>query len=275
MNTTQAAALKHAPARASRDPDEASAAEESLLHHAERLMRARLSAMARRVLDPSIALLQRLRELAGGAQDADAEAGDDRSRPRNARPGGVREAAAHANEGEGEAGAPRPKRRLLTYLIYLSVLLAGGMVGGALAYELLAKLLYRQTTEIQRVQAALSKQTKSVASNQKKFTEAQTKRTEAEKMLEEAQKKQVEEEKKLEAVLKDSKVAAEKQKTLDEAVKLLESIRAADRLTTAPRSPLVGSGNTELRLRSPKSGDCTLAGRGVNALKDCVEEFNR
>lgn len=274
MNTAQPDAATRAPARAPRAPAEESVAQESLYAHAKRLVRSRLSAMACGVLDPCIALLRRLRKRTGGAQDADAEAGEDRSRPRNARLGGGRDAAAPSDEAEAEA--PKPKRRLLAYLIYFSVLLAGGMGGGALAYELLAKLLDRQATESRRLEAAISKQAKSVASNQKKLEEAQTKRAEAEKKLEEAQAKRIEAEKKLEASLNDSKAAAEKQKKLDEAVKLLESIRGADRSSNVPRSPPVSrSGGTERKLGPPKSGDCTLAAGNINALKDCVENFNR
>lgn len=229
--------------------------------------------MARGVLDSGIALLQRLRGHTGGAQDADAEAGEDRSRPRSARQVG-RDAAAPSDEAQAEV--PKPKRRLPGYLIYFCVLLAGGMGGGALAYELLAKALDRQGTESRRLEAAISKQSKSVASNQKKLDEAQAKRAEAEKKFEEAQAKRVEAEKRLEASLNDSTAAAEKQKKLDEAVKLLESIRAADRAGNVPRSPPAGSSaGAERKPGAPKSADCNLRAGDVNALKDCVANFNR
>lgn len=271
MNTAQPDAATHAPARAPRAPAEESVGQESLYAHAKRLVRSRLSAMACGVLDPCIALLRGLRKRSGGAQDADAEDGEGRSRLRNARPGGGRDGAARSDE--VEAVAPKPKRRLLAYLIYFSVLLAGGMGGGALAYELLAKLLDRQATESRRLEAAISKQSKSVGSNQKKLDEAQAKRVEAEKNLEEAQAKRVEAEKKLEEFLKDSKAATDKQKKLDEAVKLLESIRAADRSSAVARSPSAGS--AERRPGPLKSSDCVLVGGDVKALKDCVASFNR
>lgn len=272
MNSAQSVAAMRAPARAARIPAEESAAEESLYAHASRLLRSRLGAVARRVLDAGIALLQRLRQRTGGAHALDAEDDENRSRLRHAEPGRRRDAAAPADEEEAEA--PKPKHRVGAFLIYFSVWLAGGMVGGALAYELLAKLLDRQATHSRRLEAALSKHTKSAVSKQKNLDEAQTKRAEAEKKLEEAKKKQIEAEKKLEAALNDSKAAAEKQKKLDEAVKLLESIRAADRSNTAQRAPPVSSSG-EGRARPPKSGDCTLAARNINALKDCVEDFNR
>lgn len=264
----------HAPAHVPRAPGEEPVAQESLSAHAGRLVRTRLSAMACGALDPCIALLRGLRQRAGGAQDADADAGGDRSRARNARPGGGRDAAAPPDDVEAEA--PKPKRRLLASLIYLSVLLAGCMAGGALAYELLAKLLERQAIESRRLEAAMSKQSKSVGSNQKKLDEAQAKRVEAEKKLEEAQAKRVEAEKRLEEFLKDSKAATEKQKKLDEAVKLLESIRAADRVSAVARPPPAGSGGGAERKPGPlKSGDCALVGGDVKALKDCVANFNR
>jgi hypothetical protein len=269
LNTAQPDAATRAPARAARAPSDESGAQESLSAHAMRVLRARLSAMACGVLDPCIALLRQLRKHAGGVQDADAEDGEGRSRPRNARPGGGRDAEAPADEAE----APKPKRRLLAGLIYLSVLLAGGMGGGALAYELLAKLLDRQGTENRRLTVAISKLSKSTASNQKSLDEAKAKRAEAEKKLEEAQKKQTEAEKKFDESLNDTKAAAEKQKKLDEAVKLLDSIRRAERPGNVPRSPPVSG--AERKPGPPKSGDCTLVSGNVDALKDCVANLNR
>jgi hypothetical protein len=271
LNTAEPAAATRAPARASHAPAEESVAEESLHAHAQRLVQCRLRAMACGVLDPCITLLQRLRKLTGGAQNSDAETGEDRPRPRNAELGGRRDAVAPPDE--LDAGAPKPRRRLRAFLTYFSVLLAGSMVGGALAYDLLAKLLDRQATDSRRVEAALSKQSKSIASSQKKFDEAEAKRTEAVNKFEEANKKQMEAEKKLEAALADSKAAAEKQKKLDEAVKLLEQIRGAERSGTAQRSPPVSS--AERTGRPAKTGDCSLGTGNVGALNDCLQEFNR
>jgi len=272
-----------APACAPRVPAEEAAGEESesLRAHAGRVLRARLGAMARGVLDPAIALLQRLRKRAGGAQDADAEAEEDEFRPRKARPGGGHDATARADEDDDaeEAEAPKRKSRLLAFLIYVSVLLAGSMAGGALAYELLAKLLQRQAVESQRLALAVSKQSKSAAAYEKTLEEAKTKRAEAEKkredaekMIEEAKKKQTEAEAKLATALNDSRVAADKQRKLDEAVRLLDSIRRADRAGDAQRASPLSPGGGESK---PKSGDCTLAAGNINALKDCVQNFNR
>jgi hypothetical protein len=231
-----------------------------------------LSAAICGVLDPWIAGLQGLRRRAGGAPAAEVQAGEGHARPKAARPGEQHDAAPQA------VVAPRPRRRLLTYLIYFSVLLAGALAGGAAAYELLAKLLQRQSAENQRVEAAMAKQSKSVASNQSKLDAAETKRLDAEKNLVEAKKKQAEAEKKLETALKDSNALAEKQKKLDQVAKLLEQIRLAEASGAGSRSvPASSSGGNrpETRQRPPKTGDCTLSSGNIKAMKDCVDSFNR
>lgn len=283
MNTAQPAAER--PARAPRAQDEESSGEETLQHHAKRLMQSRLHACERAILDPMIALLQGLRKGAGASDGADEEGEEGRPRSRKAGRGQGHDAATDAEDGE-QAETPKPRRRLLTFLIYFSVLLAGGMIGGALSYELLFKLLDRQATESKRLEAAMAKLNKSTASNQKKLDEALAKRTEAEKKLEEAKKKQTEAEKKLETALNDSKSAADKQKKLDDAVKLLEQIRGAERSGAAQRPPAPSgggsatgssavSGGGEGKARPLKSGDCALVAGDVKALKDCVKDFNR
>ena len=142
------------------------------------------------------------------------------------------------------------------------------------------------TKESARLQAAMSKLSKSTGSNEKALQEAQAKRVEAEKKFEEAKKKQVEVEKKLEAALNDAKTLGEKQKKFDEAAKMLDSLRATDRSAGAagaagtaagtavtPRPPLAG--NSDGKARPLKSGDCTMAAGDVKGLKDCVKDFNR
>jgi hypothetical protein len=276
LSTAQPAA-GHPPARAPRAADENSSAEESLQHHATRLAQSRLHAVERAILDPIIGLLQRLRRGTGTAEGGDEAGDEDRPKSRKARPAG-HDAAAHEEEGEEQAAAPKPRRRLLSFLIYFSVLLAGGMIGGALAYDLLSKMLERQATESRRLEAAMAKQTKTTGANEKKLEEALAKRVEAEKKLEEAKKKQTEAEKKLETALNDTKASAEKQKKLDDAVKLLEQIRGPERSGAAQRALPAGSsaaGGGDAKARPPKTGDCTLAAGDVKSLKDCVKEFNR
>ncbi len=269
MSTPPSAADKHPPAHAPRDREEKPVEEESLPHHAQRLVQSRLRTMVNSIINPCIALLQRLRKRTGEEESGEGEGEDEKDRPKHkrAKPHGNRDTDEPADEADAEA--PKPRRRLLTYLIYFSIFLVGGMAGGALAYEMLAKLLTRQSADIQRLETAVAKQTKSAASNQKKLEEAEVKRADAEKKLEEAKKKQVEAEKKLETSLKDVKSGEDKQKKFDEAAKLLDSIR--DKSGNAQRPPAGSEG----KVRPPKSGDCTFAPGDVKSLKDCVREFNR
>jgi len=270
------AANKNAPEAASAHAPRAADTEvigtESLGHHLFRAVRSHVGAAVAGVLDPCIAAMQGLRRRAGGAPAADLHAAEGHAKPRAGRPGEHHDAATQ------EVEAPKPRRRLLTWLIYFSVLLAGALAGGAASFELLAKLLSRQSAENQRVEAAMAKQSKSVASNQSKLEAAETKRAEAEKSLVEAKKKQVEAEKKLEIALKDSNSMAEKQKKLDQVAKLLEQIRLAE-VSGAGSRPVPASssgGNRPEAKQGPhKTGDCTLSSSNIKAMKDCVESFNR
>lgn len=252
--------------------------------HAGRSLRATVSAAVTGVLDAGIAVLQRLRKQVGGAQNADRGDGEDRSRSRMDRPGGRRDAPA-----EAEAEAPKPRRRLRALLIYLGVLLAGGMGGGALAYNLLEELLARKTAESLRMKATIAKHPKFIVTTEKKLEEAQARLIEAEKKLEassvaetekkleEAQAKRVEAEKKLETALAEyTKTAAEKQKRLDEAVRLLETIIAAERAGQARLPGNRGSASSAGSKAPPlKTGNCTLdSGKQADALKDCIKDFN-
>jgi len=233
-------------------------AEESLPAHARRLLRSRVSSAATAVLDAGIALLQRLRKAAGGTQDAQAD--DGRPGARNGRPGGRHDDSALPVETEAEA--PKPKRRVRALLVYLCLLLAGGMGGGALAYNLLENLLNRQMAENRRIEAATAKQVKSAATTQKKLEEEQTLRIEAEKNLKES--------------LADyAKSAAEKQKKLDEAEKQLATMLAAGRTRNVPQLSPAGSGRAGGKAHPPKAGNCTLNSNNIAALKDCIDDFNR
>jgi hypothetical protein len=244
LSTVQSAATR-APARAARDAAEAAPAEESLRAHARRLLCARAGAAATALLDPGIAALQWLRKRAGGAPDA--EAGEERPGSRMERPGARHNAAAPA--AEAESAAPQPRRRLRAILVYVSVLLAGGMGGAALAYDMLAKLLERQATESRRLEAVVAKQAKSAAT--------------ASKQLEDA-------EKKLAASLAElTKSAAEKK--IDDAQKGPGAVLAATGTSDVPRP--AGAGR---KAAPPKTGNCALgSGNTAAALNDCVKDFNR
>ena len=175
MNTPQPPAASRTPRASAEEPT----AEESLTAHAKRALRTRVRARITAVLDACIALLQRLRKKAGGVQDADES--EDRPGSRRDRPRERQGSAAPQDEAAVEA--PKPKRRLRAFLIYVSVLLAGGMGGGALAYNQFQKQLALQLKESQRLEAALAKKTRPSAEIRKSFEEEQARRAEAEKKL--------------------------------------------------------------------------------------------
>jgi hypothetical protein len=253
-----------APAHDARASAGERTAEESLCAHAWRLLRTRASNAATAVLDPGIAWLQRLRKAAGGAQGADGGSGEDRRRPRddgaNDRPGGRRDAAAPA--AQGAAPAPKPTRRLRAFLIYLSVLLAGGMGGGALAFNLFAKLLDRQSAESRRLQATLSKNAKSAAAAKKELELAQSKRIEAEKKLEAS-------------IAEHAKSSPEKQTKLDEAEHRPATMLAAERARDSRQPSAVSRDSAGGKALPVKTGNCKVDGNNSSALKDCINEFNR
>lgn len=169
----------HPPAvnRPSHGTDEAPTAEESLAAHARRAMRTRVRARITAVLDAGIATLQKLRNHAGGAPDAspDADRAESRyDRPRE-RPGAVPAPA--------EAEAPKPKRRLRAFLIYVCLILAGGLGGAALAYSQFQKQFDRQLEASRRLETALAKKTLPDARSLQTFEEELIRRDQAAQKL--------------------------------------------------------------------------------------------
>jgi len=138
-----------------------------------------LLAAATAAIDTGIASLQRLRQRAGGAEDPDERRDHDRKRPGKRatmeRPGDKPAAE--------EPVVPKPRRRLRSLLVHLSVMLAGGMGGMVLAYDLLAQLLDHRSAEIKRQEIKMSKYSKSVAALEKKLGQQQVKQTETETRL--------------------------------------------------------------------------------------------
>ena len=173
MNTLQPPAVSR-PSRAS---DESPTAEESLAAHAKRALRTKLCAKVTAVLDAGIAALQKLRKKAGGVQGA--EENEERPGSRNDR---LRERPGSAAP-QAEAEAPKPKRRLRAFLIYVGLMLAGGLGGGALAYAQFQKQLDRHLEASLKREAALAKEARPGAETLKTFEDELARRDGAEKKL--------------------------------------------------------------------------------------------
>lgn len=215
-----------------------------------------LLAMAVAALDTGIASLQRLRKRAGGAEHADEGRDCDRRRS-----GERRDAEPDAHE----PAAPKP-RRLRRLLVYLCVMLAGGMGGMALAYDLLAQLLDRRSATISRQEIKLSKYSKSVAEFEKKLALQQARRIEAETRL-------------AAAVAENEKKVVEQQTKRMEAETRLATVPAEHANNVPRQNAGNGGGRGAARngqLSSARSGNCTLGGSNIrSALLGCVDELNR
>jgi len=175
LNTQQPPSASRTPHASAEEPT----AEESLSTHAKRALLTRVHAKLTAVLDAGIALLQGLRKKAGGAQDTEESedgGGARRDRPRE------RQGSATPRD-EAAVDAPKPKRRLRALLIYVSVMLAGGVGGGALAYNQFQKQLALQLEESERLEAALAKKTRPSAELRKSFEDEQARRAKAEKKM--------------------------------------------------------------------------------------------
>ena len=314
MNTSTAPAASPR----SREPTDEPAAEETLAAHARRALRTRVRTRVTAVLDAGIGFLQRLRTKAGGEPEK-AEDPDDRRGARPDRSEARRGASAAPVETPAEA--PKPKRRLRALLIYVSVLLVGGIGGGALAYTLFQQQLDRVLNDSLRQEAARSKKTRPSAEIQKAFENEQTQRADAEKKLaaslaaysastsgaytrlESLVGEQLAENRRLETALADStrtgadarkaleaeqakrteaeaklaesaKSVTEKQKQLDAAEKQLGTLHLAERADMQQAAPASRASDSR-RNRPLKSGNCTLDAKNVDALKGCIESFNR
>lgn len=253
MNTAPSPAASP-PQRA---PAEEPIAEESLPAHARRTLLARVRARIAAFLDASIALLQGLRGKVGGAQDA----GKDEDRP-GSRPElpGERERTAPPDEAAAES--PKPRRRLRAFLIYVSVMLAGGIGGGALAYSQLQKQLGQLLEENLRQEAALVKKIKSDAKTLATFEEERTRRAEAEK-------------KRALSLAEHSGPTIGKQKQLDAAEKQLAALHAGEATRSVQRQAPASRRSDSSKSRPARSGNCTLDTKNIDTLKSCIDDFNR
>jgi len=162
----------------SREPAE-DPAEETLSAHAKRALRTKVRARVTAVLDAGIALLQRLRKKAGGAQATEEDEDRSGSRPDRSRD----RYGAATSPAEAAPEAPKPKRRLRAFLIYVSVLLAGGMAGGALSYNQFQKQLGQQLKKSQQLEEAIAKKIRPSAEIRQAFEEEKARSRAAEKKL--------------------------------------------------------------------------------------------
>lgn len=291
--------IAHAPAAKrdrAQDADtvaEARIAVDSWRARARRLLHARADAVTARVkqlvraaataaTDSGIAALERLRQRADSAEQPQERSGRERMDARapaqragrtaaevSAKRAGSAPAQASAKRAGGataEAPAPKPRRRLRGLLVYLGVMLAGSMGGMALAYDLLAQLLERQSAEITRQEIKLSKYSKSVAELNNKLDQQQAKQAEAEARVAATL---TENEKKL-GELQAQRVAAESRL----ASALAGHAGNEQRQEDAGRAPRAGARGVPPAWT--KSGDCTLGSGDIRSvLKGCIAGMER
>jgi hypothetical protein len=210
-------------------------------------------------MDSGIASLQRLRKRAGAAEQS-GERGDRAPPARRASREG-----AERNPAAGAAVAPKPRRRLRRLLVYLSVMLAGGMGGMALAYDLFAQLLEQRSAELKLQEAKLSKYSKSVAELERRLSQQHATQLAAETRLAAAH---TDNEAKL-AELQAARTLAETRLASALAVRA-DNPRpqaAADNSRAVARGGQTGW---------TRAGNCTLGGSNVrSALKGCIADMER
>ena len=125
------------------------------------------------------------------------------------------------------------------------------------AYTRLESLVGEQLAENHRLETALADSARTGADAGKALEAERAKRTEAEAKLAEA-----------------AKSVTEKQKQLDAAEKQVGTLHLAERADVQPAAPASHASDSR-RSRPLKSGNCTLDAKNVDALKDCIESFNR
>jgi hypothetical protein len=297
---------------ASRGTDSAPAAEETVAAHAKRALLTRVRGRITRVLDAGIALLQKLRTKAGGppmeADESD-RPGARRDRMRERDEPAAAEAAPKPNRrlrafliylsfvlvgciagsalayhlfqkqlgallaesqrlDQALAEKSRPSADILKAFETeqarrieaekkLAAAFADYTESTAESYSLLESLVSQQVAEAQRLEASLAENAESHAATRKTLDEAEAGRIEAEE--------------KLAATLAEHVGPASTQRAVTAADTRGNTQRVEP---LAPGAPL----DTPASRRDsspPKSGNCTLDTRNVEALKDCVSAYNR
>jgi hypothetical protein len=157
---------------------------------------------------------------------------------------------------------PAP-RRLRIFVVYLSVLLTGGMGGGALAYGLLTNAPELRAAESTGLESAHAKGTEESGASQNKPDEPQAGRIETEKKFEAPPA----EEAKKPAVATQEKPGAGEQRQAP--------LPAAETFGKVQQNPSVYGARDSGKKQVLKTGDCSLVAGNVAALRDCVDKFNR
>lgn len=216
-----------------------------------------LFATATVTLDRGIACLQGLRKRAAGEAERDAPS-------EHRRPGNRAMAQLRMDEPVAAAAtAPKPRRRLRRVLVYLSVMLAGGMFGTALAFNLLTQLLSQQTLELQRKELKLAGYSKSVAELQRRLAQQQTQRAEVEARL--------------------AKSLAQNATTLEQMraqhaaaeARLAQALAARASIATSPKDAVGGIARSA-RGGWTGSGNCIVGSGDARAvLANCIAAMNR
>lgn len=297
---------------ASRGADSPPATEETVAAHARRAMLTRVRTPITRMLDGAIALLQKLRTKAGGAPVV-ADEPDRPDRP-DARRDRMRERDEPA-EAVAAPKPKRRLRAVLIYLTFvLAGAMAGSALAYHLFQKQLGALLEesqrldqalaeksRPSAEI--LKAFETEQARRLAAEKKlaaAFADYAASTADSYSLLESLVSQQVAEAQRLEASLAENAAShAATQKTLDEteagrieaeeklAATLVEHVGPASTQRTPavapsaqgvePLAPGVPLDTATSRRDSspPKSGNCTLDTRNVDALKDCVSAYNR
>ncbi len=126
------------------------------------------------------------------------------------------------------------------------------------AHRRIESLLGEQVAANRRLETALADATQSSADTRKTLVEEQVKRTVAEQKLAES-----------------LKSMADKQKQLDAAEKQLAARNDVEGPVGGRHDLLVSRTRDEPRSRPLKTGNCTLGTNNVDALKNCIADFNR